>query len=288
MHLQFKLVFLLGTALVLAACNKEDDNSANPQPTPATTGTFELNFTPEYNSGELALGKLYVEPLNQDSIRINDLKFHISNVVLVRSDGQEVPLYQYFQGQALNYHLFDFGTNKTNHAGGRSFTAQVPLGQYRGMKFYFGLPNNINYYADVSAFPPEHPLSIEQGMYWTWATRYRFFILDGFLDTLRNNDDPADYLGWSWHFGDSTFYQPIEYLDGDYAFEVRPNFETQFIVFAELSRMLDPFLTSLKSINLREARVTHNFTKEEQQLAQRVYTNWQASWVPVVNYIQIQ
>lgn len=44
--------------------------------------------------------------------------------------------------------------------------------------FGIGLPPRLNH-GDVTSYPVDHPMGNNAGMYWTWATMYRFFLLDG-------------------------------------------------------------------------------------------------------------
>ncbi|MFC6590953.1 MbnP family protein [Deinococcus lacus] len=96
---------------------------------------------------------------------MNEVKFYVSNVALVRADGSEVPV----RGLSLA---------KLPGSGQSSlmFRGQAPAGEYRGLRFDVGVPRDLNH-RDASA--ARGPLSIEEGMYWAWNSGYIFFSLLG-------------------------------------------------------------------------------------------------------------
>jgi len=74
--------------------------------------------------------------------------------------------------------------------------------------------------SDPADFSSSHPLSIAQNTYWTWASKYKFFMLEGRVDTLGTQNPDVIF---SYHSGFDSLYReitiPIEDLfvtsDGD-------------------------------------------------------------------------
>lgn len=93
---------------------------------------------------------------------VSALKYYISNVSLVKEDGDKVFLGGYF--------LMDESKPSTLT---RTFK-QVPAGIYKGLEYFIGLDSLHNHTGDQAG-----DLDPAYGMIWTWATGYRFLVLEG-------------------------------------------------------------------------------------------------------------
>jgi hypothetical protein len=105
------------------------------------------------------------------------LKYYISNIILVDTKGKEIEL--------NNNDLIDaFGNNKTD-----SYT--IPNGEYRQMRFIFGVNADNNTSGDQSG-----DLDPSNGMLWSWATGYIFFKHEGKYLDAGNTEKPLEF-----HYG---------------------------------------------------------------------------------------
>ena len=111
-----------------------------------------------------------------------DFRLYVSNFRAVTASGAEVPLILREDGrwQHAGVALLDFENGMGNCAAGtppmnNQVIADVPVGTYAGLRFQVGLPFDLDH-ADVSVAPP--PLDVG-GLYWSWATGYRFLRIDG-------------------------------------------------------------------------------------------------------------
>lgn len=111
----------------------------------------------------------YHNPLKvgDQELQVQELKFYVSEVALVRSDGSEVPL------PGIRLATFKKGTPPQNI---EIFRADAPPGDYRGLRLNIGVPRALNHQDAALAAAP---LNIEQGMYWAWNSGYIFFSLHG-------------------------------------------------------------------------------------------------------------
>jgi uncharacterized repeat protein (TIGR04052 family) len=109
---------------------------------------------------------------------ISDLRFFVSNPVLVRHDGKRVPIELGRNGrwQQPQLGLLDFengegacanGTPDTNTA----LSGQIPAGQYRGLEFTVGVPFELNHSDPLLAAAPLD----DSTMHWHWRSGYKFF-----------------------------------------------------------------------------------------------------------------
>ena len=76
-------------------------------------------------------------------------------------------------------------------------------------QFSFGMGvDSINNIQDPTSFGSDHPLSSANAMYWSWATMYRFFKIDGRVNAtgaLGTNDQLL-----AWHTGKNALYRTKE------------------------------------------------------------------------------
>lgn len=89
--------------------------------------------------------------------------------------------------------------------GERTRVYAVPAGEYDSLRFGLGLPPSLNH-QDISDIDPASPLGNNSGMYWTWATMYRFLLFDGRFDNNVNGTGTPPYQ-FSIHTGRDTCYR---------------------------------------------------------------------------------
>lgn len=67
------------------------------------------------------------------------------------------------------------------HNGPANRAWTVPVGTYTKLRAGLGVPAPLNY-ADPANYGQNHPLSVSNGTYWTWATGYRYVMFEGRYD----------------------------------------------------------------------------------------------------------
>lgn len=127
----------------------------------------------------------YHNPLsvNGQALNVNEVKFYVSNVALVKADGSEVPV------AGLQLAHLKKGTPPRDI---KIFTGDAPAGEYRGLRFDVGVPRALNH---ADATTAKAPLSIEEGMYWAWNSGYIFFSLHGEMGGIK----VANHVGGDNH-----------------------------------------------------------------------------------------
>jgi hypothetical protein len=188
-----KLLHILGITVALAGCRT--DEPVDPAPGPVDgSGTLRVTVVPEWEGQPLQLFSEYRAPGNY-RFQVEMLKFYLSDLRLVNATTEQ-PLEQ--------VRLLDLG------AGPFSFDFSVPEGTWYGIRGGLGLPHDLNY-TNAALYPDGHPMSVNTGMYWTWATGYKFVLFDG-----RYNPDPAGtgplLMPFSVHTGMDTCYTTVELM----------------------------------------------------------------------------
>ena len=92
-----------------------------------------------------------------------------------------------------------------------SFSFDVPAKKYTGLSMSLGLPEDLNA-QDPATFDASSPLSVQQNMYWTWASRYRFLIYEGRVDSTQSNN--FNHL-LVYHTGTDALYRELPTLPVD-------------------------------------------------------------------------
>jgi uncharacterized repeat protein (TIGR04052 family) len=185
-------VFVLG--LFALACSSTESTSTDVSiDVSAVVGNRAFACNASYEN--VGVSKTTFKPL--------DFRMYVTDVVLVRADGTEVPVQlNASPWQRGKFALLDFedgtgtcvgGTKETNTA----LKGTVPAGTYTGVAFTIGIPESENH-LDAATAPA--PLNAP-GMWWSWKGGYKYMRID--VETAKNK---AYYL----HLGASA-------CDGDLA-----------------------------------------------------------------------
>jgi hypothetical protein len=184
------LCVTLSLAIVFPACESEDVVTGS---TSSSDQTIEIRFYPKFGSDALALNQKYMNA-GSDSIWFTTVRFYISEIALVDSLGNEIPVEQetVVAGTTPDVWLVDLEAADYTVNGYLSVMVKGAPGTYRGVKFSVGVPFNLNH-RDVSTQDP--PLGPNSGLYWAWNPGYIFHMMMGKADSAGVPIDFAYHLG---------------------------------------------------------------------------------------------
>lgn len=143
----------------------------------ADTGLLEVEISQVAGATPLAPGQTLASPAGE-SLTVTRLAYYLSNLRLRRSDGG------YWSPRAepdsdSGYWLIDLARPET----GRIALAAVPAGEYVGLELMIGVdPARSRDGAQTGVLDPQH------GMFWTWATGYIHFKLEGHSPQSQERD----------------------------------------------------------------------------------------------------
>lgn len=186
------LLFLL-ILLFFSSCEKKIKPPTGEGNASFIPAYIKIKASFNYSGNNFSLNQVINDQLGR-AIKIELLKFYISNVHLHFMQGGTVKIEDVL--------LINF-----NQSAGVEFLIKAPIGTYNGISFGLGLDTQQNA-SDPSTFPATHPLSVLQNTYWTWATKYRFIMLDGKGDG--NGDGNLNDL-FSYHAGDDLLYNTLQF-----------------------------------------------------------------------------
>jgi hypothetical protein len=281
-------ILLIAPLLLLQSCTKDPaEDPSNGTNSEGGQATFELNFRGYFNS-ELFMREAYTEKLSGADVKVTLLKMYVSDVTLVKENGEEILV--------KDIHLFDFSKNhqpiegsnktgKTTHQGGEYLTVQVDTGQYKGIKFGLGVKPALNK-TEPSQYEDGHPLSYEAN-YWSWNSGYRFVMFEGRADTT--DDGQANFdLDLAYHLGLDEFYMPMEYVGQDHNFVVQQGQETQFVCNIDLQNWFDNGFQNEEDIHIKKGENLTHTTGEGRPLAAKLHENIPNSFFTEVMYAEPQ
>lgn len=217
---KLKKWYVLSTVvLALASCKRDDLPVAN---------NVTLHFNNTFKNTTIVLGEAAspattVNTSAEGQIHgFSELKYVISNIRLVKADGDEIP-----------YHINDLdkGAIVVNHSKPQTLDyvlTDIPVGEYNQLKFGLGVKPELNT-LDEARFPEFYAAAgaNDTEMHWEWGTGYRFTKLEGFYDTDHKelsihtgstvngtNGDPSTYTQGVDAYRDITLALPTHAVVG--------------------------------------------------------------------------
>ena len=163
-------------ALAFIACSKNDDNPV------ANNITLHFNNTFKDNTiilGDATSSTATVNTSAEGQVHhFSELKYVISNIRLVKVDGNEIP---------YNINDLDKGATVVNQAKPQTLAyvlSNIPAGEYKQIKFGLGVKPELNT-LDEARFPSFYAEAgaNDTKMHWEWGTGYRFTKIEGFYGT---------------------------------------------------------------------------------------------------------
>jgi hypothetical protein len=124
-------------------------------------GAVRLDFVSTFHGVPTGFDTTVYRTGTGADVTVSMLKFYVHNVELVGSQGTSV--------RAPGHYLLDL-TEPNQHIA----ISDAPADTYRTVRFTIGVDSTSN-----EQGPSEGVLDPRNGMYWTWATGYVFFKLEG-------------------------------------------------------------------------------------------------------------
>lgn len=179
------LLFPIFFGLLLPSCQKDKPESSG-------LSFLELTFDTYVDAKVFEVEQnLYFDDKGRN-YRVEMLKFYLSNWMLEKQDGTMFPI--------ADVYLIDYSQNQ-----GLVLRPELDKGTYVNLHFGVGL-DSIKNATDPVSYAPKHPLSITQNTYWTWSSTYKFFMLEGRVDTLGGENPNQTF---SYHSGFNNLYRNI-------------------------------------------------------------------------------
>jgi hypothetical protein len=202
------IVFL---TVLLFGCENDKTTTEEITDTPALQDpTVSIRVSSLWGADDFILENIYMDSYG-NRVRVDNFQSYFAMIKLVKEDGTEVPL--------QDFYLHDFTKDAL-------FTGTVPAGNYVGVKFGVGVPDAYNLNQDPAQYPSSHPLSVagNQGMFWTWNSGYVFTKFEGKIDPT-GTEGVTPTQSFSIHTGDSECYFEYATSGNNYDFALGNEYE---------------------------------------------------------------
>ncbi len=242
---------LLVNFLSFSSCQK--DESVEATAPEKTTGTVEIHFVPTMNGEAFQMNQTFIGP-NGLRMKYETFKFYVSDFQLHSATS--------VLGSS-EISLIDFSLND------KSISIEANPGTISEISYGLGVKKSLNGTGDPNfnpaAYANNHPLSVYNGMYWTWASGYVFSKLEGRIDTSTTQSQDPNY-SFFYHSGKDTLY--ASHGISGFNETVVKGQKTLIYLKVEVN---DVFKTQSDTINMVQQYFTH--TTDHYELAQEVISN---------------
>ncbi|MFT7545436.1 MAG: hypothetical protein ACI8YO_002223 [Gammaproteobacteria bacterium] len=241
LNMKFNILFtFLVLTLAFTSCKKEVDDPI----TISSSEVFKMAIDLNFGGDAFVLNDEYINATNY-RVSFSNLKFYLGDISLIKSDGTKELL-----SEIELYSVLDNNMSK-------NFT--VPVGTYTGLEYSWGVPESLggtdNPEFDPVVYGPDHPLNLNNSMYWTWNAGYRYSVVEGRYNIDANGTDPLINT-FSYHAGTQTLYRttvldlPIS-LDGESSTTLNIDFDLSKLFFNDTETLDcdDPAENGLAGMN---------------------------------------
>lgn len=235
---RIRFIIFLVTVAMLSSCKKD---SAPPSVTIAWKAQ---------NKGVDIIKGGNLKDVENRNFNFSALRFYVNNISLVGVDDVVT--------ESKSVFLYDLGKNEFD------IYYNFPAGKYKAIRFGLGLDPTTNE-SNPNSFADDHPLSIEQGMYWDML-KYRFLVMEGNFDnsptgTGTPNQPFALHIGTDAMYRTVEIFKSIEITDGNNELDIP--FEVNQILY-----------TTGDTIKLTEHYSNDSNTPEQLVIGNKMMTNF--------------
>ncbi|PKV48675.1 hypothetical protein ATE84_0680 [Aquimarina sp. MAR_2010_214] len=157
------IYILIATLVIVSSCKNDDEGTIK------TFGNVALDFKNTINNNGIELTTDSYTNASNEVYTISELKYIISNVVLIKANGEE---FTYPADRSY------FVINEAAIESKKVSLADIDAGEYTKIRFGFGVDQS-KYPLDGSGIANFIPTAEENGMLWSWSAGYKFLKFEG-------------------------------------------------------------------------------------------------------------
>ncbi|MFY7665701.1 MbnP family protein [Flavobacterium sp.] len=216
----YRIVFSLFLLTFLSSCSSSEDAVSG-------TGKLNLEFDQVFGGADLILRTQPNTMSNGEVLRVNDLKYIISNIRLTKADGTA-----FTYPKADSYFLIDESNVQTQLVR----LENIPAGDYVSVTFGIGVDQEQ---FNLGAAGQGNFLAVAEAasMLWSWSAGYKFLVYEGTFTTPTVTDAETFMVhtgrtGIAYNYTETTLTLPE-------AATVRTSVTPQVHIFADAKRILE-------------------------------------------------
>jgi hypothetical protein len=206
-------------AISLFSCSNDDEVISG-------NGNLKLEFDNVYNANNLAFNTPYTNS-NGEVVKINKLKYIVSNIVLTKADGTTFTL-----PKSQSYFIVDEATA----ASALLNLPNIPAANYTKVSFGIGV-DQAQFNLGATGQGDFLALAQTAGMMWSWSAGYKFLAFEGTfisstVTTATSFMVHTGQTGTDYNYTTVTLNLPTNAL-------VRTTITPQVHIMADISKVLD-------------------------------------------------
>ncbi|RZJ67625.1 MAG: hypothetical protein EOO50_04920 [Flavobacterium sp.] len=211
----------LASACLMLSCSSDDSS-------PATgTGAINIEFDNVYGANNLILGTQPNTTSQGETLKINQLKYIVSNIKLTRTDGT---IFTYPKSQSY------FIVDETDLASQTLNLQNIPAGDYASITFGIGVDEE-QWLLGADGQGDFLSLADSEDMMWSWSAGYKFVMFEGnFTSGSVANETP--FMVHTGKTGTDYNYTSVTIPFTNSAL-VRTDITPQVHIFADASKIID-------------------------------------------------
>ncbi len=211
------IVFMALTSL-FAGCSNDNEAISG-------TGNLEIEFDNAYGNNDLILTTQANTTSNNEVLKIDKVKYIISNIVLTNEDGTT-----YVYPKNKSYFIVDEASSANIELEG------IPAGNYKKIKFGIGV-DQAQWELGADGQGDFLVLAQTAGMIWTWSAGYKFLAFEGTF-TSATVTTPTAFMVHTGKTGTDYNYTEIT-LDLPSNALVRKTISPEIHVVTDVSKIID-------------------------------------------------
>ena len=214
-----KIAAVVVIAISLFSCSNDDEVISG-------NGNLKLEFDNVYNANNLAFNTPYTNS-NGEVVKINKLKYIVSNIVLTKADGTTFTL-----PKSQSYFIVDEATA----ASALLNLPNIPAANYTKVSFGIGV-DQVQFNLGATGQGDFLALAQTAGMMWSWSAGYKFVAFEGTftsstVTTATSFMVHTGQTGTDYNYTTVTLNLPTNAL-------VRTTITPQVHIMADISKVLD-------------------------------------------------
>jgi hypothetical protein len=215
-----KSIAIIVVAITLVSCSKNDDAITG-------TGALKIEFENGFADNALVLESATVSTSQNEVLKINSIKYIVSNIILTKEDGTT-----FTYPKAQSYFIVDQATPASLLLD----LTNIPADNYKSIKFGIGV-DQAQYDLGQSAISNFWTNAQTAGMASNWASGFKFLAFEGTFTSSTIANDTSFMIqtgktGTDYNYTEVTLNLPTNAL-------VRTNITPQIHLSTDLSQIID-------------------------------------------------
>lgn len=212
----------MAMTLVFTSCSNDDDSTAI-----AGNGKLEVEFDNVFGGADLILDSQSNTTSQGEILKISDIKYIVSNIVLTNEDGTT---FTYPKSESY------FIVSERNQLSHVLELENVPAGNYTKITFGIGV-DETQYNLGQTVQGDFFAAAQDEDMAWTWSAGYKHILFEGQF-TSPTVTTPAVFMVHTGKSGADYNYNQVTLNFPDKAL-VRPTITPDVHIFADVKQVID-------------------------------------------------